>query len=313
MGTGTLNSSGVATYTTSTLAPGSDSITAVYAGDGNYTTSTASATTVTVAQATAAISSGTLLPSAVYGGSYTVTGSIAAVNGLKATGRVTVEIATSTTATGANNIITATGTLNASGAFTATFSPVTLNVLASGSYNVYVSYPGDTNFGPVGVSTPVALDTGSTPDTMTVTPEFITVTAGTVTKTFDGTTATTVKPTITSTAGMVGAGQVHPQRRIVHQQERRLLHAQPGRHRHRRRQQHRLHLYRLHLHLQPAGHQLQRDLGHRGGQDQPGGTQRRRHSRQQDLRWHDHLLRYPQHHPRHHRLGRHGNVHRKLR
>jgi hypothetical protein len=40
LGTGTLNSSGTATFTTSGLAVGSHSITDVYGGDTNYTTST---------------------------------------------------------------------------------------------------------------------------------------------------------------------------------------------------------------------------------------------------------------------------------
>ena len=43
IGTGTLNSSGVATFSTSTLSVGTHSITAVYAGDTNFTTSTSTA------------------------------------------------------------------------------------------------------------------------------------------------------------------------------------------------------------------------------------------------------------------------------
>jgi hypothetical protein len=48
LGTGVLNSSGVATYTTSTLAAGQDSITAYYEGDGNYVTATSSAVVLPV-------------------------------------------------------------------------------------------------------------------------------------------------------------------------------------------------------------------------------------------------------------------------
>ena len=48
LGFGTLNGSQVATFTTSTLAPGSDSITAVYSGDTNYAASTSSILTQTI-------------------------------------------------------------------------------------------------------------------------------------------------------------------------------------------------------------------------------------------------------------------------
>ena len=42
LGTGTLNGSGVATFSTSGLSVGSHSITAVYGGDTDFTTSTSS-------------------------------------------------------------------------------------------------------------------------------------------------------------------------------------------------------------------------------------------------------------------------------
>jgi len=48
LGTGATNASGVATYSTTALAQGSQSITAVYAGDSNYNTSTSSILTQTV-------------------------------------------------------------------------------------------------------------------------------------------------------------------------------------------------------------------------------------------------------------------------
>jgi hypothetical protein len=48
LGTGTLNASGVATFTTGSLVVGSDSITAVYAGNAGFTASTSSALSLTV-------------------------------------------------------------------------------------------------------------------------------------------------------------------------------------------------------------------------------------------------------------------------
>ena len=54
LGTGTMNGSGQATYTTTAnqLAAGANSITAVYGGDSNFTGTTSSALTQTVHQAT---------------------------------------------------------------------------------------------------------------------------------------------------------------------------------------------------------------------------------------------------------------------
>ena len=49
LGTGTLNASGVATLTTSSLVVGSDSITAAYAGNAGFAASTSSALSLTVA------------------------------------------------------------------------------------------------------------------------------------------------------------------------------------------------------------------------------------------------------------------------
>jgi hypothetical protein len=48
LGQGTLNSSGVATYATTTLAAGQDAVTAQYAGDPNFNASTSSAVSVTI-------------------------------------------------------------------------------------------------------------------------------------------------------------------------------------------------------------------------------------------------------------------------
>jgi Bacterial Ig-like domain (group 3)/FG-GAP repeat len=60
LGTGTLNSSGVATYSTTSLAAGSHSITAAYGGNSTFAASTSAATTVTVA-ATPVVATTTVL------------------------------------------------------------------------------------------------------------------------------------------------------------------------------------------------------------------------------------------------------------
>ena len=51
MGTGTLNSSGVATLATTTLPVGTDSVTATYAAAGNFAASTSAPVTITVSAA----------------------------------------------------------------------------------------------------------------------------------------------------------------------------------------------------------------------------------------------------------------------
>ena len=55
LGTGTLNSSGVATLSTTTIPGGTDSLTATYPATGNFATSTSSASSITVSQATQTI------------------------------------------------------------------------------------------------------------------------------------------------------------------------------------------------------------------------------------------------------------------
>jgi sugar lactone lactonase YvrE len=79
LGTGTVNSSGVATFSTTTLPPGTDSITAAYSGNSAFASSTSTAITVQVnsANATAtvtALTSSNLAPT--YGQSITLTATI---------------------------------------------------------------------------------------------------------------------------------------------------------------------------------------------------------------------------------------------
>ena len=132
IGTGTLNGSGQATLTTTTLAVGPHSITAVYGADTNFTGSTSSTLSQTVNQAstTTAITAHTPSPSVV-GQAVTITLTVTA-NAPGAgtpTGNVTVS-------DGAGNTCTASV---ATGTCSITFP-------TAGTKSLTASYAGDTNF-----------------------------------------------------------------------------------------------------------------------------------------------------------------------
>ena len=135
IGSGTLNSSGEATFSTSTLTVGTHSITAVYAGDTNFTTSTSTAVSQVVQPGgrRPPLTSGTN-PS-VSGQSVTFTATVAAASPGSGTPTGTVNFLDGTTTIG-------TGTLNSSGV--ATFSTSTLTSV--GTHSITAVYSGDTNF-----------------------------------------------------------------------------------------------------------------------------------------------------------------------
>ena len=135
LGTGTLNASGVATYSTSTLSGGSHSITAVYGGDTNYATSTSGALSQTVNQASTSTSVVSSLNPSTYGQSITFTATVSS-NGNPITSGTGDTV---TFKDGANTL--GTGTLNASG--TATYSTSTLSGAA---HSITAVYGGDTNY-----------------------------------------------------------------------------------------------------------------------------------------------------------------------
>ncbi|MGD0464871.1 MAG: Ig-like domain repeat protein, partial [Tepidisphaeraceae bacterium] len=134
LGTGTLDGSGQTTLSTSVLSVGSHSITVVYGGDTNFTTSTSSALTQTVDQdgTTSAVSS-SANPS-VFGQSVTFTATVAATapGAGTPTGTVTFEDGSTTLGT---------GTLDGSGQTT-----LSTSALSVGSHSIAVVYGGDTNF-----------------------------------------------------------------------------------------------------------------------------------------------------------------------
>lgn len=136
IGTGTLNSSGVATFHTSGLAVGTYSITAAYSGDAGFSESTSAAVTITVSATTkVATTTSESAPSTqlTSGQAVTFTATVAPKSGSAApTGVVTFT-------DGATQV--GAGTLNSSG--TTTFVDAALSV---GSHSISAIYSGDANF-----------------------------------------------------------------------------------------------------------------------------------------------------------------------
>ena len=78
LGTGTLDGSGHATFTTSTLAVGTRSITAAYGGDSNFNTSTSASLSQTVNTDATTTTAGSSLNPSTHGQSVTFTATVAA-------------------------------------------------------------------------------------------------------------------------------------------------------------------------------------------------------------------------------------------
>ncbi len=133
IGTGTLNGSQVATLATKTLAVGTHSITAVYAGDTNN----AGSTSAPVSQVITAITTTTTLaasPNPVgYGALVTLTATVATTGSIKPTGSVTFY-----------NGGTLLGMANLNGSLVATFITGPTQ-LAVGSNSLTAVYAGDAN------------------------------------------------------------------------------------------------------------------------------------------------------------------------
>jgi hypothetical protein len=135
IGTGALNSSGVATLSTSSLGVGSHSVTAVYSGDTNFSASTSSAASVTVSALAKVGTSTSLSASATQvtsGQNITFTARVAPQSGSGApTGTVAF-------LDGSSQI--GVGTLSAG---SAAFSSVSLSV---GNHTITAAYSGDSNY-----------------------------------------------------------------------------------------------------------------------------------------------------------------------
>jgi hypothetical protein len=135
LGTGTLNGSGVATYSTSSLGVGSHSITATYAGNSTFAGSTSSATTVTVTAPVLIATSTKLTASAT-----------TANAGASVTFNVTVTPASgSGTPTGTVTFMDGTTTLAMMSLSGGAVSYSTSS-LAVGAHSITAVYGGDTNY-----------------------------------------------------------------------------------------------------------------------------------------------------------------------
>jgi hypothetical protein len=134
LGTRTLDASGRATFTTSSLRVGGRSITAVYNGDTTFSVSAATAPTQTVNPVSTATSLTSSANPSVYRRAVTFTATVAAVSpgAGTPTGKVTFKYGTT---------ILGTRTLNASGR--ATFTTSSLRV---GRRSITVVYKGSTNY-----------------------------------------------------------------------------------------------------------------------------------------------------------------------
>jgi len=133
LGTASLSSTGTASYSTSRLTVGTQSITAVYGGDGNFSGSFSAATSETVSPASTNTSLSVSPSSTTYGQSVTLTASIAVVSPGVGTPTGSVEFFDGTTAI-------ATVPLNGT---TAAFNT---SALAVGTQSITAQYLGDCNF-----------------------------------------------------------------------------------------------------------------------------------------------------------------------
>lgn len=133
LGTGTLDGSGVATFTTSTLAVGSASITAVYGGSGNFHGSTSAAFAQTVNQdgTTSTVVSSQNPSKNRKPVKFTATVTVNAPGKGTPTGTVTFKDGSTTLGTG--SLTSGKATFNASG-------------LTTGTHNITAVYGGSTNF-----------------------------------------------------------------------------------------------------------------------------------------------------------------------
>ncbi len=138
LGSGTLNSAGLASFTSSSLTAGSYSVTAAYVGDSNFAPVTSNSVTLTVTapakqQPTSTLTLSATPTSTTVGQAVTLSATVANNGTATPFGLVTLSL---------NNTATTTK-LNSTGV--GTFS---ISSLAAGTYTATASYSGDSVYGP---------------------------------------------------------------------------------------------------------------------------------------------------------------------
>jgi hypothetical protein len=180
LGTATLNASGVATLTTTSLAAGTYSLSVQYAGNSNFLSSTSAAVSVTV-NAQATTTSLNASPNPVPTGQMlTLTATVQGSGSTSPGG--TVSFMSGSTLLGTAN-------LNSSGVAT-----LTLTTLAVGTYNMTAQYAGNANF----------LASTSAPESATVSSEATTTSLSATPN------PVTTGQTLTLTATVQGSGSTAP-------------------------------------------------------------------------------------------------------
>jgi autotransporter-associated beta strand protein len=134
LGSGTLNSSGVATVNTTALPTGANAVTAVYSGDPTFAMSTAPSASVTIGQAstTTTVTSTSPNPSLI-GGPVTLTAKVAVVSPGAGTPSGTVQFFSGSTSLG-------------NGTFSAGVATLQTSSLPLGANAITAAYSGSTNF-----------------------------------------------------------------------------------------------------------------------------------------------------------------------
>jgi hypothetical protein len=199
LGSGTVNSNGVAMISSSTLPSGADSITASYAGTQSLAASVSTPVTVTVAPETSTTSLTVATPTPVFGSSVALTATVSA-NGSPATSGVVTFL------DGATSL--GTGTVNSNGV--ATISPSTL---PTGANSITASFAGTSSFS-ASVSSPVTVtvEAATTTTTLTAsstTPAFGASVAFTATVSASGSPATSGVVTFLDGVTAFGTGTVN--------------------------------------------------------------------------------------------------------
>ncbi len=171
LGTETLNGSGVAAFTTSLLGGGDNVITAVYAGDENFSGGSSNALTQSISLGSTTTICATALSSAVVGQTVTLSATVSTSSsgGAAPTGTVTFEEASTSQVIGAGTLTIVNGQDVVS---------LDTNSLTIGDHSILAVYSGDTNYYASTSASPITVTIIAAAPTITTDPRGQTVVAG---------------------------------------------------------------------------------------------------------------------------------------